>query len=199
VHIVGVSSTGDTTALWTTGVGLGRPYARPPTPPGRDEEDRVMLPRAVRPVVSAFTRTRLFRRFGPRVVPPLERMLARLTGGRVVSSGLVVPSLVLRTKGARTGEPRAAAMIYCPEPGGAMLVAGSNYARGTHPAWTANLLAHPEAEVAIGRRRIPVRAALVGEDEREAVWARLEAGWPGYRGYERLSGRRIRLFRLTPR
>jgi deazaflavin-dependent oxidoreductase (nitroreductase family) len=158
-----------------------------------------VLPRALRPLVSRFTRTRLFLRAGPRAVPLLERATARLTGGRVVTSGLIVPSLVLRTTGARTGEPRAASMIYCPEPGGAMLVAGSNFARGAHPAWTANLLAHPDAVVELGRRRVPVRASEVGEAEREAVWARLEANWPGYRGYERIAGRRIRLFRLVPR
>lgn len=158
-----------------------------------------MLPQALRPLVSRFTRTRLFLHAGPSLVPRFERLVARLTGGRVVSSGLIVPSLVLRTTGARTGEPRTATMIYCPEPGGAMLVAGSNFARGSHPAWTANLLAHPDAEVELGRRRVPVRAVQVGEAEREAVWARLEANWPGYRGYERISGRRIRLFRLVPR
>jgi hypothetical protein len=30
------------------------------------------------------------------------------------------------------------------------------------------------------------------------VWARIERQWPGYRNYERQSGRTVRLFRLQP-
>ena len=48
----------------------------------------------------------------------------------------------------------------------------------------------------MGGRRIPVRATLIGDDERDDVWALIEAQWPGYRGYERDSGRVVRLFRL---
>jgi hypothetical protein len=46
--------------------------------------------------------------------------------------------------------------------------------------------------------RIRVHATLVGDHEREAVWRTLEENWPGYRGYERSSGRVLRIFRLVP-
>jgi hypothetical protein len=45
---------------------------------------------------------------------------------------------------------------------------------------------------------MPVRASLIGSGERDAAWACIEAQWPGYRGYERDSGRVVRLFRLQP-
>ncbi|MEF2975643.1 nitroreductase/quinone reductase family protein [Subtercola sp. YIM 133946] len=45
---------------------------------------------------------------------------------------------------------------------------------------------------------MPVVAALVGDDEREAVWRYIERQWPGYRKYEQQSGRELRIFRLTP-
>ena len=48
-------------------------------------------------------------------------------------------------------------------------------------------------------RRIEVRAHLVPAAEREATWIKLEANWPGYRGYERTAGRELRIFRLSPR
>ena len=69
-------------------------------------------------------------------------------------------------------------------------------ARTGHPAWTANLRVHPDAEIVVYGRTIPVHATEIGDDERDAVWARIEAQWPGYRGYERESGRTVRLFRL---
>ena len=131
-------------------------------------------------------------------MPPLERATSALTRGRHPLSGYLVPSLVLHTTGAKSGLPRETELMYVPE-GERMLVTGSNFARDTHPAWTANLLAHPEASVKVNGSHIAVSAELVGNDEREAVWAYIEDQWPGYRGYERASGRTLRIFRLTPR
>jgi deazaflavin-dependent oxidoreductase (nitroreductase family) len=153
----------------------------------------------VRAGVAWFSRTRFFRRVGPTAMPPLERGIAFLTRGRVQMSGLLVPSLVLRTTGAKTGLQRETALMYCPEPRGRMLVTGSNFARDTHPAWTANLIAHPDAVALVHGKAVPVRAHLIGDDEREAVWGCIQRQWPGYRGYERASGRTLRIFRLTPR
>ena len=156
------------------------------------------LPRALRPSVAWFSRTRLFRATGPRIMPPFERAMTRLTRGRVQASGLLVPSLVLHTTGAKSGEARDTTLMYVPD-GDDMLVTGSNFAREDHPAWTANLLKHPDAAVSIRGRRVPVRAAMVPEEQREATWRTLEENWPGYRGYERTAGRELRIFRLTPR
>jgi deazaflavin-dependent oxidoreductase (nitroreductase family) len=132
------------------------------------------------------------------MMPPLERGIAALTGGRVQMSGLIVPTLVLHTTGAGTGLERYSTLMYCPE-GANMLVTGSNFARENHPAWTANLIAHPDAAVSVRGRRIPVRATLIPDEEREAVWAWIQRQWPNYREYERQSGRTLRIFRLEPR
>ena len=163
------------------------------------------LPRFFRPGVAWFSRTLFFRRVGPKVMPPLERMMTRLTKGRVQLSGLLLPSLVLHSIGAKSGLERDVTLMYCPEPvagptaaGEQLLITGSNFARDTHPAWTANLLTHPDAAVSVHGVRIPVRATPIADDEREAVWRTLEQNWPGYRGYERASGRVLRIFRLVP-
>jgi len=159
------------------------------------------LPRFFRPGVAWFSRTLFFRRVGPKVMPPLERMMTRLTKGRVQLSGLLLPSLVLHSVGAKSGLKRDVTLMYCPEPTeGAeqLLITGSNFARDSHPAWTANLLTHPDAAVSVHGVRIPVRATPIADDEREAVWRTLEQNWPGYRGYERASGRVLRIFRLFP-
>ena len=130
-------------------------------------------------------------------MPPLERATRFVTRGRLQLSGVLVPSLVLHTTGARSGIERDTPLMYCPDADGSMLITGSNFARESHPAWTANLLAHPEAVVSIRGRRIPVHAQPITDDEREAVWRTIESQWPGYRGYERASGRTLRIFRLT--
>lgn len=152
----------------------------------------------VRAAIAPLTRTRAFRRAGPWLMPRLERVFAALTGGRVPLSGLLVPSLVLHTTGAKSGEPRDAALMYTPDGHGRAIVAGTNFAGGHHPAWTNNLLAHPDAAITVRGKKMPVRASLIPDDERDAAWERIESQWPGYRNYERASGRKVKLFRLQP-
>lgn len=156
--------------------------------------------RTIRSAVAPLTRTRAFRAMGPVLLPPAERVLAFLTRGRVQVSGLLVPSLVLHSTGARSGEPRDTVLMYTPDGPGSAIVAGTSFAREHHPAWTYNLIAHPDAAITVRGRRRPVRATLITDhDEREAAWTRIEAQWPGYRAYERDSGRVVRLFRLQRR
>ena len=110
------------------------------------------LPRFFRPAVAWFSRTRLFRIVGPAVMPPLERMMSRLTKGRLQLSGLLLPSLVLHSIGAKSGLARDVTLMYCPEPTGdgeRLLVTGSNFARPRHPAWTVNLMGSPDAAVSV--------------------------------------------------
>ncbi|TYL51125.1 nitroreductase family deazaflavin-dependent oxidoreductase [Agromyces mariniharenae] len=152
----------------------------------------------VRSVIAPITRTRLFRAIGPLLLPPAERLVSALTGGRVQLSGLLVPSLVLHTTGAKSGEPRDTHLMYTPDGRGRAIVAGTTFAQERHPGWTYNLIAHPDASITVRGRRMHVRATRIPDDERDAAWARIEAQWPGYRGYERDSGRVVRLFRLQP-
>lgn len=152
----------------------------------------------VRILIAPLTRTRLFRRAGPVVLPPFEALVSFLSGGRLQVSGLLVPSLVLHTIGARTGEPRDVHLMYTPDGHGRAIVAGTNFAGERHPAWTSNLLANPDAAITVRGRWMPVRAARVADEDLDAAWARIEAQWPGYRAYERASGRAVRLFRLQP-
>jgi deazaflavin-dependent oxidoreductase (nitroreductase family) len=152
----------------------------------------------VRAAIAPLTRTRWFRRFAPVVLPEIERFVGALSGGRVQLSALLVPSLVLHTRGAKSGEPRDAPLMYTPDGSGRAIVAGTNFAGGRHPAWTANLLAHPDAEITVRGTLMAVRASPIPDDQREAAWARIQRQWPGYRQYERDSGRTVRLFLLQP-
>lgn len=152
---------------------------------------------ALRHVIAPITRTRAFRRVAPTALPVAERVLNRVTGGRLIVSGILVPSLVLHTIGAKSGQPRASQLMYTPDGAGGAIVAGTSFARDAHPGWTANLAAHPDAEVVVRGSRYRVHAERIPDAERDAAWARIEAQWPGYRQYERDSGRVVRLFRLT--
>jgi deazaflavin-dependent oxidoreductase (nitroreductase family) len=138
---------------------------------------------------------RWFARLG-RVLMPADRLLGRLTRGRVVALGLI-PALLLTTTGRRSGRPRTAPLLGVPDRD-AVIVVGSNWGGPRHPAWALNLLADPAATVVRRGRRFPVRATLLAGAERERAWQLVLAQWPGYRDYASRAGRPLHLFRLTP-
>lgn len=154
---------------------------------------------ATRHAIAPLTRTAGFRRYAPRVLPVLESMMSAVSRGRLQLAGFLVPALELHTVGAKTGATRATRLMYLPDGPRRAIVAGSNFGRARHPGWTSNLRVHPDAEIVVAGRTIPVHATEVGDTERDAVWRRIEAQWPGYRSYERESGRTVRLFRLAAR
>ena len=133
-----------------------------------------------------------------KVAPRLDRLVSRLSGGRFVVSQLLVPTLVLTTTGAKSGLPRESPLATLVD-GDSFYVVGSNFGTEKHPAWTANLLASPEAAVLFRGRRVGVRARLLDAEEKAAVWPRLLTVWPTYDSYVERSGRDLRVFRLEPR
>ncbi|MFE9538915.1 nitroreductase family deazaflavin-dependent oxidoreductase [Streptomyces sp. NPDC006691] len=144
--------------------------------------------------------TRTFARIAPHFVPAMDRAVHRLTRGRVILSAQMLPGAVLTAYGAKSGLPRATPLACMPEEGRATWVLiGSNFGRPGHPAWTANLLAHPDAEISWKGRDIPVRARLLEGEERAAAWEAALKFWPPYATYQSRIEREIRLFRLERR
>lgn len=148
--------------------------------------------RATRKVATS----KAFRKVAPALVPPLDRAVHKLTGGRVSVSGAIVPSLVLTTTGRKSGLPRQSPLACVPDGEAGWYVVGSNFGREDHPAWTANLIANPDATVDHARRTYRVRAELLDDAEKAEVWPRLLEVWPAYDAYVEASGRDLRVFRL---
>ncbi|MFF3845761.1 nitroreductase family deazaflavin-dependent oxidoreductase [Streptomyces sp. NPDC002328] len=141
-----------------------------------------------------------FAKVAPHVIPALDRVVHRLTRGKVLLSAQMLPGVVLTATGARSGQPRRTPLACMPEEGGrSWLLVGSNFGRTGHPAWTANLLAHPDAEISWKGADIPVTARLLEGEERAAAWQSVLAFWPPYATYQARVEREIRLFRITPR
>ncbi|MFF8906584.1 nitroreductase family deazaflavin-dependent oxidoreductase [Streptomyces olivaceoviridis] len=159
---------------------------------------RHALSRAGVRLVQKVSATRLFAKAAPHVIPALDRNVHRLTRGRLLLSAQLLPGVILTSTGARTGRPRRTPLACMPEEDGrTWILIGSNFGRPGHPAWTHNLLAHPEASVSWKGRDIPVTARLLTGAERDTVWQALLAFWPPYATYQARVEREIRLFRLT--
>ena len=144
--------------------------------------------------------TRAFARIAPHLVPAMDRAVHRLTRGRVILSAQMLPGVVLTARGAKSGLARTTPLACMPEEGsGTWVLIGSNFGRPGHPAWTGNLLAHPDAEISWKGRDIAVRARLLQGEERAAAWRTALDFWPPYATYQSRIEREIRLFRLERR
>jgi deazaflavin-dependent oxidoreductase (nitroreductase family) len=127
----------------------------------------------------------------------LDPVLMRITGGRL-GAGLVLPTALLETRGARSGKVRRNVLIYFHD-GERVSVVASHLGLPTHPSWFHNAQAHPD--VTFGGQHF--RAEVVEDEaERERLWALADRVFPKYAFYRRRAaqaGRTIPLVQLTPR
>ncbi|NBH07617.1 nitroreductase family deazaflavin-dependent oxidoreductase [Amycolatopsis sp. SID8362] len=152
----------------------------------------------LRGVFAGFGKSKAFAAVG-RALVPADRVLLRISGGRVgVGAAVGLRTLLLTTTGRRSGEPRQVPLLYVERAGGYVVI-GSNWGGETHPAWSANLLAHPAATVTRHGRTEEVTGRLLAGDERQEMWDAVAAYWPAYDRYAvRAEHREIRVFLLAP-
>jgi deazaflavin-dependent oxidoreductase (nitroreductase family) len=130
-----------------------------------------------------------------------HQFLYEKTDGWVGHRTIGVPSLLLRTVGRKSGQPRCAALVYA-KAGGDYVVVASNGGADTPPGWFANAKARPDVEIQLGRRRMPATARVVakGDPDYEHLWTLVNANNRGrYDGYQARTSRPISLLVLTPK
>jgi deazaflavin-dependent oxidoreductase (nitroreductase family) len=99
-------------------------------------------------------------------------------------------TLLLTTKGRRSGEPRELPLIYGTH-GDDYLVVASHGGSDVPPAWYLNLDADPEVEVQVKGDRFNARARTATDDERRELWPTMTAEWPPYDDYQKKTDRQI--------
>ncbi|MCV7401146.1 nitroreductase family deazaflavin-dependent oxidoreductase [Mycobacterium fragae] len=146
-----------------------------------------------------FAMSRAGYRFMLHLAPRLDKVLIPRTKGRLSSAGFDKVGLVTTT-GAKSGKPRTQPLALLDDSDSdALLAIGSNYGRPSHPAWSANLLAHPECTIEFKGPPARYRAELLTGDARDSAWARIVDFYAGYESYRTsCAPREIRVFRLRP-
>ena len=130
-----------------------------------------------------------------------HQWLYETTDGRIGHSLFGIPTLLLRTRGARTGKPRTSALVYIKE-GDEWIIVASKGGSPTAPAWLFNLRANPNVEIQIGREHIPALATEIGHDNpRHAfLWKKVnDANGGRFDGYQASTTRPIPLIALARR
>jgi deazaflavin-dependent oxidoreductase (nitroreductase family) len=158
-------------------------------------------PRAHRGVVyRAYARlvgTRVLGWVSRTIIWRLDPYLMRLSGGRI-GFGLLLPTALLETRGARTGRPRHNGVIYFHD-GERVTIIASKLGLPEHPAWFHNLLANPG--VTLGGQ--PFQAEVIEDAAARArLWELADCVFPAYAAYReraQRAGRTIPIVQLIPR
>jgi len=108
-----------------------------------------------------------------------------------------VPTLLLTTRGRRTGVLRRTALIYGRD-GDRYLVVASIGGAPRHPMWYLNLVADPMVRLQVGPEIVSGRARTADEDERPRLWEQMAGIWPDYDRYQKRTDRRIPVVIIDP-
>jgi F420H(2)-dependent quinone reductase len=139
---------------------------------------------------------RVMRRF-PRLGVRSNRVVHRLSGGRIGGSKRGVPIGLLTTVGRRSGKRRTVPLMYMQD-GDRFLVVASNAGLDAPPAWYLNLQADPEATFRPGSEPCQVRGRELSDAEQREVWGRMTSHNPLWGAFQECTARRTAVVALEP-
>jgi deazaflavin-dependent oxidoreductase (nitroreductase family) len=119
------------------------------------------------------------------------------TGGRQGHRWNGVHTLLLTTRGRKSGKLRRTALIYGRD-GDRYLVVASRSGAKKHPSWYLNLLETPQVEVQVGADTLRARALTATAEEKPRLWRLMASIWPDYDGYQARTQRDIPVVILEP-
>ena len=130
----------------------------------------------------------------------IHQSIYESTDGLLGHKLLGVPTLLLRTKGRKSGEIRTTALIYLDDNNSKVVVA-SKAGDSKPPAWLLNLQANPKVEYQLNRDRVAAVTEVIerGHPDYERLWKEHNDRNAGrYDEYQSLTERPIPLVRLVP-
>lgn len=133
------------------------------------------------PVMARLGSNRIANVISRRIGWRLDPWLLRVSRGRVATT-LVIPTAVLETKGARSGERRRNAVIYFNDGPDRAVIAASHAGQPHNPSWYFNVLANPD--VVLGG--VTAHAQVVNDpDEQQRLWQLADRVFPTFAEFRR--------------
>ena len=109
-----------------------------------------------------------------------------------------VPTLLLTTKGRKSGIARRTALIYGRD-GDAFIIVASKGGHPSNPLWYENLVNDPEVEIQVGAEVAIARASTITDQlSYERNWKMMVGIWPGFDEYKAKTSRVIPLVAIRP-
>lgn len=108
-----------------------------------------------------------------------------------------LPTLLLTTRGRKSGKLRRTALIYG-RAGENYLLVASNGGAPNDPFWYLNLVENPEVEIQVGADKIKARARNATPNEKPPLWQVMSTIFAQYDTYQAKASREIPLVVLEP-
>ena len=103
---------------------------------------------------------------------------------------LTVPSLLLTTRGRKSGEKFIFPLFYGTA-GDSCFVVASKGGAPQHPGWYRNILKNPHVDVQIKGEKFHAHPRTAEGEERERLWKQMNRMWPHYDEYQTKTEREI--------
>ena len=123
--------------------------------------------------------------------------------GYVESNGKVghlwrgVHTLLLTTRGRKTGKLHRTALIYGQD-GKNYLIVASNGGAPKHPNWYQNLVLNPKVEIQVGADKYTANARTATKEEKPRLWKIMAEIFPNYLDYQAKTTREIPVVIIEP-
>lgn len=145
----------------------------------------------------------------PRAIKRIARVhafLYRASFGLLGGNAGGMPTLLLTTRGRKSGAPRTTPLPYFKYGGGdgdggatQLAVVASFGGAARNPSWAANIAAHPQVQVQLRfRRRQNAAARAATSAERRRLWRAITEAEPRFLQYQAATAREIPVFVITP-
>jgi deazaflavin-dependent oxidoreductase (nitroreductase family) len=108
-----------------------------------------------------------------------------------------LPTLLLTTRGRKSGKLRRTALIYGRD-GANYLVVASNGGAAKHPNWYLNLVENPEVNLQVRADEFSARARTASPEEKLRLWQVMSKIFPMYDSYQAKTSREIPLVIVEP-
>jgi deazaflavin-dependent oxidoreductase (nitroreductase family) len=122
----------------------------------------------------------------------------RANGGKVGGQFEGAPLLLLHTTGAKSGQERVNPLMYQDLGDGSVAIFASKAGAPDNPDWFHNVYADRSVHAEIGTEQRPFTARIVEGEERDRIWAKQKADYPGFAEYEDKTDRMIPVVVLDP-
>jgi deazaflavin-dependent oxidoreductase (nitroreductase family) len=134
-----------------------------------------------------------------KIMNSVNRIIQRVSGGRMGWELGGMPVLELTTIGRKSGQPRTTLLTSPVVLDDAWVVVASRGGDDTHPAWFLNLRDNPQVTVSVkGAKPREMTAHVASAAERAALWPRVTADHKNYAEYQEKTDREIPLVILAP-
>lgn len=108
-----------------------------------------------------------------------------------------IQTLLLTTRGRKSGKLRRTALIYGQDGDNYMVVASRGGA-SEHPAWYLNLVDDPMVDVQVADKKFKARAHTASPEEKARLWPLMTAIFPTYNSFQAKTKREIPVVVLVP-